>query len=38
MGLSIARKIVEHHKGQIYFESEKGTGSTIKFSLPKLLA
>lgn len=35
MGLPIAKKIVEHHKGEIFFESQKGSGSTIRFSLPK---
>ncbi len=35
MGLPIAKKIVEHHKGQIYIESQRGIGSTIRFSLPK---
>lgn len=35
MGLPIAKKIVEHHGGQIYFESLTGSGSVIRFSLPK---
>jgi len=35
MGLAIAKKIVEHHKGQIYAQSKSGVGSTIRFSLPK---
>lgn len=35
MGLAIAKKIVEHHRGQISFQSKKGSGSTIRFSLPK---
>lgn len=35
MGLAIAKKIVEHHKSQICFQSEKGKGSTIRFGLPK---
>lgn len=35
MGLPIAKKIVEHHKGQIFAESKSGVGSTIRFSLAK---
>jgi len=32
--LAMAKKIVEIHQGQIWFESDGGTGNTIYFSLP----
>lgn len=35
IGLSICKKIVEHNKGQIWFESEPGLGTTFYFTLPK---
>lgn len=34
LGLSIAKKIVEMHHGQIGFTSEKGKGSTFFFTFP----
>ncbi len=34
MGLTIARRIVEHHGGRIWVESELGTGSRFYFTLP----
>jgi signal transduction histidine kinase/DNA-binding response OmpR family regulator len=34
LGLSLSRKIVELHGGQISLESEMGSGSTFSFSIP----
>lgn len=34
LGLSIARGIVEAHKGRIWFESEVGQGTTVHVQLP----
>ena len=36
IGLSIAKKIMEDHRGEIWAESELGVGTTITFSLPKV--
>jgi two-component system, OmpR family, sensor histidine kinase VicK len=35
LGLSIAKKMVELHKGKIWFESKEGEGTTFFITLPK---
>lgn len=36
LGLTICRKIIEQHDGEIWAESAEGTGSTFAFTLPLL--
>jgi two-component system phosphate regulon sensor histidine kinase PhoR len=36
LGLAYVKKIVENHQGQVYAESEKGSGSTFFVQLPLL--
>lgn len=35
LGMSLIKTIVEWHKGEIWFESEKGEGTTFYLNLPK---
>ena len=34
-GLTIAQKIIDHHKGRVWIKSKLGEGTTVLFSLPK---
>lgn len=36
IGLALARKIVEAHRGRIWVESQEGHGTTVQFVLPAL--
>ena len=34
LGLAISKEIIDHHNGDIWIDSEEGTGTTVSFSLP----
>lgn len=36
LGLSMAKQVVERHRGEIWIESEEGKGTRISFTLPKV--
>jgi len=36
IGLSICKRIIQHHGGRMWVESEEGQGSTFYFTLPKM--
>ena len=38
LGLALTRKIVEDHGGSIALDSEPGRGTTVRITLPLLLA
>lgn len=35
IGLSLCQRVIEHHRGKIWVETEEGIGSKFYFSLPK---
>jgi signal transduction histidine kinase len=35
IGLTIAKRIIERHRGSIWFDSEPGKGTTFHFTIPK---
>lgn len=37
IGLALCKRIVDHHQGRIWVESEIGQGSVFKFTLPKVV-
>jgi signal transduction histidine kinase len=34
LGLALAKRVVEAHRGRISVESERGKGTTVRFELP----
>jgi len=36
LGLAICKAVIQHHRGQLWFESEPGRGSTFYFTLPQV--
>jgi len=37
VGLTIVKKIVENHRGQVWLDSALGRGTTVYFTIPKVI-